>query len=344
MKYLLKTVTGVIFCLLCLSCATSYEGKGDRAYEESKNAQGNIKRKLEKEAYIYYQNALKAHPNKINSKLRNRFIEMTLNRAEMVLIEGSSEMDAIPLFIADVDNYLNQDVEQNLRQRYARFLMTLADSSLAKNKLYEGLKKLDKAIEVAADKAPYQTKKQDIIDNFAKHNYEAAELEYINGKTNKDTEALIRAEFLAKVALLHNKDYPEAEKLLSQIRKENRSVYSAYEAVVTDKPDTLLFDKVNKYDILLAVPAANEGRNALLKVEMYNYSYNPLRLYTKNFYIVDANGKKYPALSSSKIDKEILDQKHETKMVLRFKKGSAKIKKLVYETDNGEHYTEKHFF
>ncbi len=345
MKYYVKVAIGLVILMMFVSCAPTYESKGDKAYKAAQNAQGDIQRKLRKEAYIYYQKALKNHPNKVSIRLRNRFIEMTLVRAEMVLDEGSAAMDAIPLYMDDIDKTITTDVGTEMKERYAAFLTAFADSSFKNRKLYHGLKIIDKAITIAVNKSSIEKRKQDIIDNFAKENYEAAELEYVNGKTNADAEALVRAEFMVQVALLYDKNYAGAKELLGNIYKENKGTYSAYEAVVIDKPDTNVYDAVNKYDILLAVPLINVvGRLATLKVEMYNYSCNPQRLRPRNFSVVDANGKKYKGAKSSKIDREIIDQEHEAKMTLRFNKGPSKIKKLVFESDDGDHYTEKVFF
>lgn len=345
MKYYLNFVVCIIGLMLLISCSPSYESKGDTAYREAQKAfDGSIKRKLLKEAYIYYKKAMDAHPNRIGLRLRNRFIEMTLERAEMVINEGSAEMDAIPLFMRDIDGNLTADVESQNKERYANFLVTLADSCFKKYRLYEGLNLLDKAAGVAVNKAPIEAKKKNKMDNFAQENYDAAEIEYVNGKTNQDAESLVRAEFMVKVALLYDENYPNAQKLLSDLRKENKGTYSAYEAVVTDKPDSNIYDAVNKYDILLAVPDIMAGRNPVAKVEMYNYSCNPQRLRGRNFFIEDVNGKKFKALPSSKFGREIIDQEHETKMTLRFRSSGAKIKKLAYESDDKEHYTEKILF
>jgi septum formation topological specificity factor MinE len=331
--------------MMLMSCATSYEGKGNRAYRASKKATGDVQRKLRKEAFIFYQKAIKTHPDKINISLRNQYLEMALLRANMILTEGSVDMDAVPLLIKDVDNMLTPDVNEVNRESYAAFLVLYADSNFARSKLYKALNTLDKAVEVAVNKAPIEEKKKSKLDNFARENYDAAEIEMINGKTNEDAECLVRAEFIAQVALLYDKNYKEAKELLSEIRKENVGTYSAYEAVVIDRPDTNIFDQVNKYDILLAVPVMQvTGSSVLMKVEMYNYSCNPQRLRPRNYYIVDTNGKQFKALSSSNIDREIVDQEHEVKMKLRFRKSGAKIEKLVYESDDKEHYTEKYFF
>jgi hypothetical protein len=75
---------------------------------------------------------------------------------------------------------------------------------------------------------------------------------------------------------------------------------------------------------------------------MYNYSYNPLRMTASDFFIVNENGDKFSAATSSNFSKEILDQEYEMKMTLRFGGVSGQIKKLVYES--GEQYTEKVFF
>jgi hypothetical protein len=331
--------------MLVISCTTSYESKGNGAYREAlRAADGSIKRIKFKEAYYYYKKAIETYPNRIGLQLRNRFIEMTLERAEMVLNEGSAEMDALPLFMKDIDKHLTADVDAQNKERYATFLVNLADSCFSKLRLYEGLNLLDKAAGVATNKAPIEAKKKGKMDNFAQENYDAAELEMANGKANEDAEALVRAEFMVKVAIMYDENYPNAQRLLSDLYKENRGTYSAYEAVVTDRPDSNIYDAVNKYDILLAVPDLMAGRNPVLKTEMYNYSCNPQRLRAKNFFIEDVNGKRFYALPSSKFGKEILDQEFETKMTLRFRSSGAKIKKLAYETEDKEHYTEKVFF
>lgn len=328
-----------------ISCTASYETKGDRAYYKAQKAFGDDQRRLSKEAYIYYQKALKTYPNRVSVRLRNRFVEMTLVRAEMVLREGSAEMDAIPLFMQDMDDAINADVDTKLKERYAAFLSALADSSFAKRSLYKAMKTLDKAIGVAPNKTIYQNKKDSLITNFARANFEEAQLEFANGKTNNDPEACVKAEFMVQVALLYNKNYPGAQELLSDIRKQNKGTYSAYAAVITDKPDTAVYHQVNKYNILLAAPKVSEGPgSASLTVHLFNYSCNPQRLRPTNFFIIDEKGNKFVALPSSKIDREIVDQQIESKNNLNFKRSSYPIKKVCFLSDDGTEYTEKVFF
>jgi hypothetical protein len=75
---------------------------------------------------------------------------------------------------------------------------------------------------------------------------------------------------------------------------------------------------------------------------MRNYSYNPLRMKSENFFIVDDAGKRYKAFEK-KLEPEILDQEREAPdLKLSFPKPAGKVVKLIYE--NGPHYTEKCFF
>lgn len=340
-------VFGVVLCLIALislqSCSPSYESKGNEAYKAAVGAQGDQKRRLEKEAYMYYFQAVKAHPDKISTQLRNRFIELTVNRANMVLVQGSSEMDHIPLFMADIDSMLNNEVSPEQRNAYARFLVTLADSNFANRRIYEGLEILDRAAEVAVNSEPILEKKETLVGNLAKENFEIAQMELEQFAGTKDNvQPLIRAEYRLKLAKYYDEDNKEIDELLSEVYSKNIANYSAYEAVVQDKPDTTIYDGINKYSILLAVPTVRKiGKQAVMEVNMYNYSWNPLRLRPEDFYLVGTNGKKYKALKSSEIDKELLDQEHEIKMKLRFV-APTKIEKIVYE--NGDHYTEKRFF
>jgi hypothetical protein len=103
----------------------------------------------------------------------------------------------------------------------------------------------------------------------------------------------------------------------------------------------VVFRKVNKWDILLAIPTISKGGSWALTVNMYNYSFNPLRMKSENFFLVDKNGKRYQA-NNSKLDPEILDQEHEAKFNLTFPNPGGEVAKLVYE--NGPHLSEKCFF
>jgi hypothetical protein len=345
MKTVFKVVAGLSVLAMMISCSSksSFEKQGDAAYKAAQKLQGDQKRRQLKTAYIMYDKAIKANPDKISPTLRSRYVEMTLVRAGMVINEGAAHMEAIPLLLDDVEKHVvSADVPANLKQQYALLLVQLADSSSAAEKFDDAIKTIEKAATFASDPAPINAKKQEVIKKVAQENYELADAEYSIAKNNKDAEAFVKAEFYALSALYFDSTHAEAKKLLSIVRKENIGTYSAYLRVIDPIPDSTVFRKINKYDILMAMPTMqNRGKNILALVDIYNYSYNPLRLQSSNFSLVDENGNKYKALPA-RLTPELLDQEHEAKLKLTFPAPKGKIAKLVYEEN--EHLSEKFFY
>lgn len=333
--------------VLMASCINpTLEGRGNEAYTKAQKATGNEKRRLEKLAYTYYWRAIKKQSDKgkINNRLRNRFIEMTLKRGNLILSEANANMDALELFVDDIDSVMSPEVDPQLRQQYASYLTRLADSTFARGKLDHTLEWLDQAIEIADNPSEIESRKEAIIDSFVNTKLQLARIELEEAKGGKNnSQELIEAEFHAKLARHFDPDNEEAQKILSKIYPRMKSIYSAYD-IMDERPDSAVFDAVNKYDILLAVSNVSKSRRAVtLKVNMYNYSWNPLRLWARDFYIEDANGKRYRAYKSSRVEPEILDQEHETtKLRLKFPRPSSSIKKLIYEDEKKEHYSEKY--
>jgi len=343
MKYMLGLLVGIGVLALAFSCTTGEEAAGDRAYEMSKKATGDARRTQLKTAYMNYRKAVMANPEKVSTKLRNRFVEMCIVRAQMVLDEGSATMDAIPLLMDDIEGQLKDDVQPDLRQRYAAFLIQLGDSSAGKERYIDALRYYERAIEKAADPAPFREKRASVIRDVAEENYLLGMMEFELGKSDKDEGKFVRAEYFAKVALYFDSTYDKALKLLSDAYRENVGTYAAYRMVVEDYTDTVMFRRINRFDILLAVPAIQtRGGNTVAIVNMHSNTFNPLRMRSEHFALVDANGKKFPAISGQKMDPDMLDQEREAQYTLRFPAVPGRIKKLVYE--NGPHYTEKLFF
>ncbi|MFP4162423.1 MAG: hypothetical protein ACLFQB_00295 [Chitinispirillaceae bacterium] len=342
MKFVGRLLIGLSVLTMIMSCTSSEEAAGDRAYKLSQKAQGNEKRTQLKTAYINYRKALKANPEKASIDLRNNFLEMCVVRAKLVLDEGNVQMDAIPLLMDDIEENLTPEVKPELRQQYSAFLVQMSDTSAHKGNHVDALDYVDKAIEYANDPAPFKKKREDVAKKVARDNYDLAKIEYDQGKNDKDnSDALIRAEYYAKAALYFDSTFSDAEELLSEIRKKNLDTYSAFVSVITNYSDSVLFDKVDEYDILLAVPAIQKrGGSTVAIINMYNYSYNPLRMKSTDFALVDVNGKKYKA-RQSRITPDFLEQEKEMEFKLVFPTPSAKIKKLTYKHD--DHYTEKFF-
>jgi hypothetical protein len=333
-------IIGLCVLTFIASCGmASDEQRGNAAYRHAQKLDGLQKRTEQKMAYQMYSRVIDAHPEKISPKLRNRFIELSLLRAKMVLDEGSVSSDAIPLFCRDIEKHLAGNAQPNLKQGYALFLVQMADSFAVKERFNQAMMYIDKAISFASNPAPFVTRRQELIVKVTKENLEVAQAEYENGTQNADdVQAFVRAEYYAEVALYFDSTNADAAKLLSVLRKKNIGTYSAYLRVIENPPDSVIFRKVNKYDILLAVPAV---KGALLEITIYNYSFNPLKLKSEHFFIVDKAGKRYQA-KTAKLEPEMLDQEHEGKFKLSFPVSADGMAKLIY--DNPPHYTEKCFF
>lgn len=339
MKIVGKVLTGMGVLALMMSCSTGFEGKGDDAYKISQRLQGEEKRYQQKMAYMMYDKAVKSKKDKISPKLRNRYVEMILVRAGMVLNEGAANSDAIPLFIEDLDKYLTPDVSPELKQQYASFLVQLADTNIANEQYVKALSTFDKAMSVANNKSVIEVKKNQLLSKIATDNYEMAEAEYKIAREDKDEEGFIKAEYYTLVSMLYDSTNAKAKKLLSDIYKENKATYSAYVRVIEGYSDTAIFKRVNKWDILLAVPVLQQkGSSVTSIINIYNNSYNPLRMKASDFKLVNESGKEFAA-SAARIEPEMLDQQHETKCKLTFNGVSGKIVKVIYR--NGDHYTEK---
>ncbi len=320
-----------------LASCSEYESKGNSAYDRAKTAQGSQKRLAQKEAYIYFQKAVQADPAKITIQLRNRFLEMSLVRAEMVLNDGTATNDALTLYQKqDIDPLLNGDVKPETHDRYATFLTSLADSMFAMGRLTDGFQLITKAADVCADKAKFGHVRDSIVGNKAQEFVDKAKNEIgPDLAKNSDPVALIRAEFFVQAAMLYNKDLAGAKDLLTQLRIKNLGTLSAYRSVfVDDLPDTTVFRAVNKYYFFMAVTKKNG--DIPTDVLCFNYSPNAQRMLPQCFFLVDENGKEYPATACKAPPSfDMLDQQKKTTVQLKFPPISGKIQKLYFKGLDG---------
>jgi len=325
------------------SCGPASGRKADGAYDQSKRAQGDQRRVLEKSAYMNYKRALMERPDKISPRLRARFLEMAVIRGRMILAEGGYTFEAVPLILEEIDKYWAADAPDEVKNAYGDLLVLLADSGFEHQHILEGLRKIDKAIELAQDKGKFQQARAGRVKNLVDQYLAMANASYTQGKEDEDEESMVRAEFYAQMVLEFDSTNAEAAKVLSACRTANVNTYSLYKKVIQPPPDTVLFKKIDKFDIFLAVAAqAFRGGSVVMEVTMWNYSYNPQRLKAQSFALEDDKGKRYPASPSSKIQPEFLDFEHETKLTLTFTKPAGRIAKFVY--DNPPHYSEKRYY
>ncbi|MFW5960204.1 MAG: hypothetical protein ACOCSE_03695 [Chitinivibrionales bacterium] len=344
MKRVFKIIAVSAGILLLISCASKNEKRGNAAYKAAQKASGAEKAHLQKKAYIFYKKAVDQEEGEVSTRLKNRFLDMLLIRANMVLTEGSTKMDALPLFMEELDKYIeDEDVETEIKDRYSDFFLAFADSCINQNKIKDGVEHLEKAKKFASNKQELNERMDTVV-------HEQVELNLAKAKDHAsmedDQNELIKAEFFTKLALYYDSTDEKAQELLSDLRKKNLEAYSAYERVLDDseKPDSTIYDKINQYPVFFAITDKTvKGNSVTLIASMYNYSWNPLKLLPSDFKLVDTEGNEFKGLSSSNLKADMLDQEEEVrKMVLKFKKGSAKIKKLVY--DRKDIHGEKYFF
>ena len=327
---------------LTLSCGLpSYEQQGDDAYMRAQKTEGLKKLEAQKLAYVMYKKAMLAHPDKVSAAQHDRFLEMTITRAEMILTDGGASSDALPLFQEEINTYLSVKSPAALRQQYALLLVQIADSFVANTRYSNALDYFNKAVAIAADPSPVVGAKQQAFATGAKAYLDRARQEYTTGKKDKNAEAMILAEYYAEAAFLLDSTMSETQKLRSDIRKETISVFSNFRKVIDAMPDTALFKKVDKFDIFFAIPSMQKGGPVVLNVRMLNRSYNPVRLSARDFYLADTTGKRYQALPAT-LDPDLLDQDRQATYVLRFPRPAGTIAKLIYSS--GPHYSEKCFF
>ncbi len=330
------------FALLAVSCVnSSYERQGDAAYARARKLQGDEKQFAQKQAYQLYLLAITTHPNNIGYQLRSRFIEMSIARARMLLSMNGLFADPLQFFIEDIDRYLTGDMPSDIKQNYAIFLVQMADSFSGRNRYLESLRYLDKATAYANDLHEIGHLREGTVAHAVKENFDRSAQELAIGKESGNGDALVRAEYYAEAALVFDSASTEVRKLLSECRKKTIGILCDYRNVLDSLPDTLLFRRVEKSTIFLAVPSFRIDNEAVLTVMLSNYSNGALDLKQGDFSLTDISGKRYPALEAEK-EIELVDQYSKTRFMLRFPKPAGAIAKFIFE--KGTHYAEKDFF
>jgi len=330
---------------LIVACTSSYVNEANKAYKKAQTeTDPGQKRLLKKRAYQMYYEAAKSKPDAVTGEVKDRYAEMILERLSLHLSEGSSNLAIIPALMADMDSLLaSGGVEDQLAQQYAQFCIQMADSSYANDRLSEALEFMQQAASVAPNAIELNETQQDLINQAVSIALQRAQDLYEAGKAEKNEREVIRAEYYAIKAMMLDSSNDTVQQVLSDIRKYNRNVLSAFEAVFDPLPeDTAMFDKINDQRILIAVTDTRaRGNSYQVKAQLYNNSYNPVRLKPEYFYLVDENGEKYMALSSgASFSKDLLAQKHQAEVTVSFPRPSAKVKMFgyLYEDHNGEKY------
>lgn len=336
-------VSGVLFLLL-VGCGGP-ETQGDKAWNEAQTLPESQKLMKQKEAYIHYVAAVEAASQKgaIPPELLNKYLRAMLARIEFIYENSDIDADAVQLLRVDIDEHiLSADAEN--RDRYAKFLISIAEVYRGREDLTRCMKELDKALNIAADKSTVETMTKGTREAFAKTQLEIAKEYFATAKRSKDVLDFIRAEYYAKVALHYDSLNAGASNIVAQTRKELVDSYTAYVTAVTEYTDTTLFNMINATPILMKVAVNQKRASTDLMVTLYNDSYNAIKLRPEMFILKLENGKKVAA-STAKFPKKLIDQSHDLEGTLTFNVGrnAGKINKLIFDNGDKNQYSEKFF-
>jgi hypothetical protein len=341
----------VIFTALLLlsltACKSAEESKGDKAWKAAQGIENYAKKVLElKKAYTWYRQAVKKAGPTATGELKNKYLDATMTRIEIITENGGVNVDVISYLREDMESYIKDSTaSSDIRDRYSKFLMDVADDYKEKGQLSLCMTNLSQAYEIAdKNKAAVQQKQEEISIEYATTQVDIAKDYLASAKKEKDIPDYIRADYFANAALYYDSTNSAAKAILKKTTKELISSYTAYVSVITEKPDTSLFKAINKNDILISAPTiSTKGKTVSTKLVMFNDSYNAVRIKKENFFIEYENGKIVGA-TKFKSEKRLIDQEHEETMYVSFPKKSGKIKKIIFETRNKEHRSEKLLF
>jgi hypothetical protein len=339
-----RVFLATVFLGLCLtaSCGVSpYEHQGDEAYARAQKLGGEEKQFAEKQAYQLYLLAVRYHPDKISPRLRARFIEMSVARAQMILSTSDIFSDPLQFFIEDIDTFFTGDIPSDIKQQYSLLLVQMADSFAIKNRYLDALRYIDKAVGYASDRPAIIRFRDSTVAKALSENLDRAQHEFAQGTAENSDAALIRALYYAEVAMFFDSTSADARSLLGKCRKRTMAICCDYHKALDAITDTLLFRKIDKCPVFLAVASLRQGGGAALEVLLSNYSNRAIALTNGDFSLLDTAGRRYKALGAEK-KIGIVDQYKDIQFPLRFPKPAGKIAGIVFE--KGDLISEKYFF
>jgi hypothetical protein len=205
MKKYLLLVLALATSTLIVSCGPSYKAQADKAFKQAEKASGYQKRILEKKAYIFYLKAINAREDAgkpVSTELIDKFIKTTIIRSNMILTEASANVEAIDLFINDVDSVMSDKASPEIRNQYAQLLSRLADSAMTNGHVTRYVSLMDKAIDIADNSTTFKEKKEEQVGSYVDKSLKIAKkVAAAAESTEVSSGTLVRGEFYAKKAL-----------------------------------------------------------------------------------------------------------------------------------------------
>ncbi len=266
------SITAMAALLAFTGCKSGVEKKADSAWKAAQTLTHGEKLMKQKEAYIYYKQAMEQQKDNASVDLKNNYLLAALARIDFIYEAEGGNAQAIMFIREDIDKVIGgEEILASSKDAYSTFIMKLANDAQGAEDLSLCMSHLEKAIVHAADKSAPQSMKDDIAKEYSASQLDYAKELYATALKAKDVTDIIRAEYYAHVVLNYDPGNENAEKLLSTTRKKLLSVYTAFPSVIEDKPDTALYNRIDTTDILMAVPTVRaKGSKITLNVNVYN--------------------------------------------------------------------------
>lgn len=336
--------------LLFVSCAPSLEDKGDKYTEQAEQTENlGAKYNLQKSAYKMYFTAVQEQGDKASETLKSKYVGSIVTRMRNVGSEHSKGFEALEVIKLRKEARsvaLSSKLEPKHADMYADYLMDYAKKLKEDNNITKCFEILDLASKVATDKTEPQAKMAEVKAEYVKAKVQEAKDLLVEGVKNEDSEAILKADYFARVALYHEKDNAAATEVVKQTTKELIGSYTAYDKVFDpeeDALDTTIYNKINEQRVFMGFTKFEKKRSTLtLEGTMVNFSYNAVRLRKELFTLVLDNGKELKPTSVT-FNKKMLDTKREAEIDLKFTKVTSAPKMLKYKNVEGDITSDKLF-
>jgi len=329
---------------LVMLAACGLESKGDAAWRDAqKAAEGSNQRLMkQKEAYERYREAYNRAVKKgnVSTGLLNKYLLSAIARVEFIFdATGSPNAPAVELLRKDIESRINTEgVLSENKDRYARFLITVAQHHRNNEDISRFMQELKNARTFAANKMIADAVEKEATGEFAifqvltAHDYLKTAEAAKRTRDGADPLDYIRAEYYARAALIYDPKNAEAQRILATTRRELISTFTAYESAVLEYSDTALFRQINSDGILMAVPTVRTaGGRTQLDISVYNNSFNAVKPRANMFKLVLTDGREITA-ERIEFERSVLQQKHDVKGKLFFRGNFNRdnIKKLSF--------------
>ncbi|MCL2845170.1 MAG: hypothetical protein FWE23_06955 [Chitinivibrionia bacterium] len=331
MKKFVLVALMIAITMVLFGCASGPEARGEAAWREAMRAPENSTTRLvrQREAYVRFREAFYAANEKgrITPKLLNNYLMSAIVRAEFIFNETQSpHAPAVKIIRDDIETALKMDgVSNEVRDAYARFLVSIARHHYDQDGVItRAITELEAARTVAANSRFVDVVIADMKNEFAQIQILTAQNFIAEAQRSRQPLDFIRAEYYARVVQHFAPENEEARRILGETRRELVQFLTAFEAAITDYPDTALFRQINSDGVIMAVQSVSTVRGeTVLAVELHNASFANIIPQAGMFKIVLADGTEIPATSIT-FERRAIQQRHTVAGRLNFRGNIAR--------------------